>query len=64
MSTSPQDDVFLRVSSIDAPDEVNAICFSPDGTLIAVAAGDKVHVYTVPEKFRNSKRSEQDQNSR
>lgn len=54
MPTSPQDDVFLRVSSIDAPDEVKAICFSPDGTLIAVAAGDKVHLYTVPEKFRNS----------
>ena len=41
-------DDFARLVTLHIPETVTALAFSPDGTLIAVAAGDKVHVYKIP----------------
>jgi hypothetical protein len=39
---------FTRLVTLSIPSEVEALAFSPDGTLLAVASGDKVHIYRVP----------------
>ena len=39
---------FERLVTLYIPETVSALAFSPDGSLIAVAAADKVHVYRVP----------------
>ncbi|HLK55136.1 MAG TPA: hypothetical protein VKU00_01145 [Chthonomonadaceae bacterium] len=39
---------FARLVSLFIPETVSALAFSPDGTLLAVAAADKVHIYRVP----------------
>ena len=43
---------FTRVATIFVPETVQAIAFSPDGSLLAVGAGDKVHVFRVPQSER------------
>ncbi len=43
-----KEDDFKRLVTLYAPEMVSSIAFSPDGTLLAIAAGDKVHLYTVP----------------
>lgn len=48
-------DDFTRLVTLYAPEIVTALAFSPDGSLLAVAAGDKVHVYQVPPEARESK---------
>jgi len=51
MADLTQDD-FARLVSLYIPETVSAIAFSPDGTLLAVAAADKVHIYQVPPQAR------------
>lgn len=41
-------DDFVRLVTLYVPETVTALSFSPDGTLIAVAAADKVHIFKVP----------------
>ena len=41
-------DDFARLVTLYIPEIVTALAFSPDGSLIAVAAADKVHIYQVP----------------
>ena len=41
-------DDFVRLVTLYVPETVTALSFSPDGSLIAVAAGDKVHLFKVP----------------
>jgi hypothetical protein len=41
-------DDFVRLVTLYVPETVTALSFSPDGSLIAVAAGDKVHLFIVP----------------
>ena len=41
-------DDFARLVTLFIPETVSALAFSPDGTMLAVAAADKVHVYRVP----------------
>lgn len=41
-------DDFVRLVTLFVPEQVTALAFSPDGKLLAVAAADKVHVYSVP----------------
>ena len=48
-------DDFTRLVTLYAPEIVTALAFSPDGSLLAVAAGDKVHVYQVPPQARESR---------
>jgi acetyl-CoA carboxylase alpha subunit len=36
-----------RVATLDVPEVVTALAFSPDGGTIAVGSGDKVHFYQV-----------------
>lgn len=43
---------FPRLATLFVPETVSALAFSPDGSLLAVAAADKVHLYRVPEKAR------------
>ena len=38
-------DNLKRVGTLDVPEVVTALAFSPDGTIIAVGTGDKVHFY-------------------
>jgi hypothetical protein len=45
-------DDFTRLVTLYAPETVTALAFSPDGALLAVASGDKVHVYNVPPQVR------------
>jgi hypothetical protein len=45
-------DDFVRLVTLYAPETVTALTFSPDGSLLVVAAGDKVHVYSVPAEAR------------
>jgi hypothetical protein len=40
-------DNLKRVGTLDVPEVVTALAFSPDGTIIAVGTGDKVHFYQV-----------------
>jgi hypothetical protein len=47
-------DDFARLVTLYAPETVTAIAFSPDGTLLAVASGDKVHVYNVPPQVHSA----------
>lgn len=48
-------DDFVRLVTLYAPENITAISFSPDGTLLAVAAGDKVHLYHVPPQAREAR---------
>jgi hypothetical protein len=47
-------DDFARLVTLYIPEAVTALAFSPDGTLLAVAAADKVHVYRVPTEAKNA----------
>lgn len=47
-------DDFVRLVTLYAPENITAITFSPDGSLLAVAAGDKVHLYQVPPQARTT----------
>ncbi len=47
-------DDFTRLVTLYAPETVTALAFSPDGSLIAVAAGDKVHIFAVPPRARTT----------
>jgi hypothetical protein len=40
---------FVRLVTLSIPAPVTALAFTPDGTLLAVAASDKVHVFQVPQ---------------
>ena len=40
---------FARLVTLFVPETVTALAFSPDGSLLAVAASDKVHIYRVPQ---------------
>lgn len=39
---------FTRLATLFVPETVTALASSPDGGLIAIAAGDKVHLFRVP----------------
>jgi len=39
---------FVRLATLFVPETANAIAFSPDGTMLAVAAADKVFIFKVP----------------
>lgn len=43
---------FVRLATIFVPETANAVAFSPDGSLLAVAAADKVFVFQVPPQAR------------
>ncbi len=47
---------FVRLATLFVPETANAIAFSPDGSLLAVAAADKVFVFKVPEAARTGQR--------
>jgi hypothetical protein len=47
-------DDFARLVTLYIPESVTALAFSPDGTLLAVAAADKVHVYRVPTEVKTA----------
>lgn len=49
MAEISQDD-FVRLVTLSIPETVTALNFSPDGSLLAVAAADKVHLFVVPAK--------------
>lgn len=40
---------FVRLVTLSVPAPVSALAFSTDGTLLAVAAADKVHIFQVPQ---------------
>jgi len=46
-------DDFPRLVTLFVPETVTALAFSPDGSLLAIAAADKVHVYRVPKPKTN-----------
>ena len=41
-------DDFVRISTLFAPDAVTSIAISPNGAYIAIAAGDKLHIHSIP----------------
>ena len=43
---------FVRLATLFVPETAQAIAFSPDGALLAVAAADKVFIFQVPAKAR------------
>ncbi|MBC7529178.1 MAG: hypothetical protein H7308_16705 [Chthonomonadaceae bacterium] len=45
-------DDFVRLVTFFVPETISAITFSPDGSMLAVAAGDKVHIYNIPQEAR------------
>jgi len=47
-------DDFARLVTLFVPEAVTALAFSPDGSLLAVAAADKVHIYRVPPQVKSS----------
>jgi hypothetical protein len=47
-------DDFARLVTLSIPEAVTALAFSPDGTLLAVAAADKVHVFRVPTEAKTA----------
>ncbi len=47
----PED--FARLVTLEAPEPVTALAFSPDGVILAVASGDKVHIFRVPPQVRS-----------
>lgn len=46
-------DDFVRLVTLYVPETVTGLTFSPDGSLIAVASGDKVHIFKVPPQVLN-----------
>ena len=46
-------DDFVRLVTLYVPEAVTSLSFSPDGTLLAVAAADKVHIFKVPAQLLN-----------
>ena len=46
-------DEFARLVTLFVPETVSALAFSPDGSMLAVAAADKVHIYRVPRPKTN-----------
>ena len=51
-------DSFARLVTLHIPETVTALAFSPDGMLIAVAAGDKVHVFQIPPEAQKKTKEE------
>jgi hypothetical protein len=45
-------DDFVRLVTLYAPETISALTFSPDGSLLAVAAGDKIHLFQIPQQLR------------
>ncbi|GEM_PF-2480369 len=45
---------FVRLATLFVPETAQAIAFSPDGTLLAVAAADKVFIFQVPPQARSA----------
>ncbi len=45
---------FTRVATLFVPETAHALAFSPDGSLLAVGAGDKVHIFRVPRPKQES----------
>jgi WD40 repeat protein len=41
-------DDFVRVATLYAPDTVTSLAISPNGRTIAIAAGDKLHIHSIP----------------
>ena len=50
-------DDFVRLVTLYAPETVSALTFSPDGSLLAVAAGDKIHLFQIPPQLREGQSS-------
>lgn len=51
-------DDFVRLVTLYVPETVTGLAFSPDGSLIAVAAADKVHIFKVPPQVLNKPATE------
>jgi hypothetical protein len=51
---------FVRLATIFVPETANAIAFSPDGSLLAVAAADRVFIFQVPSQVRPTSAPEGD----
>lgn len=51
---------FVRLATLFVPETANAIAFSPDGTMLAVAAADKVFIFKVPPQARPTSAPEGD----
>ncbi len=47
---------FPRLVTLFVPETVSALAFSPNGEVLAVSAGDKVHIYRIPDKLRAAAR--------
>ena len=45
-------DDFIRLVTLYVPETVTGLAFSPDGSLIAVAAADKVHIFKIPPQMQ------------
>jgi hypothetical protein len=51
MASAVTPEEFERVATLFVPERAQAIAFSPDGRLLAVAAADKVHIFRVPSRL-------------
>ena len=43
---------FVRLATLFVPEKANAIAFSPNGSMLAVAAADKVFIFQIPPQAR------------